>query len=117
VICLTVAELPRRQRHQQTLLCHAHAGTGNKKGESEALEEQEFEEEEERSKKKNKTGTQSTSFPLSSVYAVPLSVARLITVQLKAATIMGRAQITDHAGPKKSLNSSSPRLTSSLSSR
>jgi len=108
VICLTVAELPRRQRHQQTLLCHAHAGTGNKKGESEAPEEQEFEEEEERSKKKkkNKTVTQSNSFPLSSVYAVPLSVARLITVQLKAATIMGRAQITDHAGPKKSLNSS-----------
>ena len=84
MICLTVAELPRRQRHQQTLLCHAHAGTGNKKGESEALEEQEFEEEEERSKKKkkNKTVTQSNSFPLSSVYAVPLSVARLITVQL-----------------------------------
>ena len=55
---------------------------GNKKGDSEALEEQEFEEEERSKKKKNKTGTQSNSFPLSSVYAIPPSVARLITVQL-----------------------------------
>jgi len=55
---------------------------GNKKGDSEALEEQEFEEEERSKKKKNKTGTQSNSFPLSSIYAIPPSVARLITVQL-----------------------------------